>query len=419
MIRHETTYKEFYDLIEANPNENYYVETHKGELTKINGHIKKTAEMLFLVFDGGIILECADEHAFMNSKGDSVLAKDLKINHRILTKNGTIKLVSKKRSKNTDAYDIGIDSPHWYVNDENGIIHHNTNLGLVCLKAYMDRHEDAVGLLYDSEFSFTPEYLGSFGIDQNRVFITPVTDIDQLKNDIINQVDSFEKGDHPFILIDSVGNLASLKELTDAQDGKSTQDMTRAKMLKSLFRMITPRVNLKNIPLFVINHVYETQEMYSKTIISGGTGVLLSANTALIMSRRKAIDKNVEGFDFMIKAEKSRFIKEGIRFPLTIPKGGLIKKFSGLFDLALETGFIMKEGNMYMVPEVPEFKKSWRADVENSVEFWDMMFKDTKFISTIEEGLKVSVDQSGLFKFGENAGEQPESPVFELKEVND
>ena len=296
-----------------------------------------------------------------------------------------------------------------------------TNLGLVCLKAYMDAHEDAVGFLYDSEFSFTPEYLGSFGIDQSRVFITPITDIDKLKNDIINQVDSFAKDDKVFILIDSVGNLASLKELTDAQDGKSTMDMSRAKMLKSLFRMITPRVNLKNVPLFVVNHVYETQELYSKTIISGGTGVLLSANTALIMSRRKNQNKDEAGFEFVIKSEKSRFIKEGIKFPLTIPEGGQIKKYSGLFDLGLETGFIMKEGIQYMVPELPEFKKQFRKNIEDSDDFWKMMFDETTFIKTIEEGLKVSVDQSGLFKFGENVNDSEvaiDSTVNDLEENN-
>lgn len=277
-----------------------------------------------------------------------------------------------------------------------------TNLGLVCLKAYLDANEDAVGMLYDSEFSFTPEYLGSFGIDTDRVFITPIVDIDKLKNDIINQVDSVESGEKVFILIDSIGNLASLKEVSDAQDGKSTQDMSRAKMLKSLFRMITPRVNLKNVPLFVINHVYETQEMFSKTIISGGSGVLLSANTALIMSRRKNQNKDEAGFEFVIKAEKSRFIKEGLKFPLTIPDGSQIKRFSGLFDLALETGFVVKEGMMYLVPEVPEFKKAWRKDIEDSDEFWNMVFKQTTFVKTVEEGVKVSVDQSGLFKFGEN-----------------
>lgn len=273
-----------------------------------------------------------------------------------------------------------------------------TNIGLLCLKAYLDKHEDGVGFLYDSEFSFTPEYLGSFGIDLDRVFITPITDLDVLKNDIINQVDSIEKGDKVFFLIDSIGNLASIKEISDAQDGKSTADMTRAKVVKSLFRMVTPRFNLKNIPLFTINHTYETMEMFSKTVISGGTGIMLSANTALIMSRRKNQNKEEAGFEFMIKAEKSRFIREGIRFPLTIPAGGEIKKYSGLFDLALETGYVEKEGMKYIVPELPEFPKAYRKELENSEEFWTMMFDKTTMVETIENSLRVSVDQSILFK---------------------
>jgi len=397
MKRHETTYEKFYEIIEQNPDVDYYVETHKGELTKIKGHVKKNTKMLFLTFNNNIVLECAEEHSFMNSKGESILAKDLKINHRILTKNGSIKLMSKKKSKNTTAYDIEIDSPHWYVNDENGIIHHNTLTGLICLKTYLDTYPEAIGILYDSEFSFSPEYLNSIGVDTDRVFITPITDIDKLKNDIISQIDSLNNDDRVFILIDSIGNLASLKETEDAQNQKTSTDMTRAKVLKSLFRMLTPRVNLKNIPIFVINHVYQTLEIYSKAIISGGTGIMLSANTALIMSRKKG-DKDEQGFEFIIKTEKSRFVKEGLKFPLVIPDGGQIKKYSGLFDLALETGFLEKSGMRYKIPELPDFDLVWRKDVEDDDDFWNTMFTKTTFVKTIEDNIKVSVDQSEVFK---------------------
>lgn len=273
-----------------------------------------------------------------------------------------------------------------------------TNIGLLCLKSYLDKYSDSIGLLYDSEFSFTPEYLDSFGIDKDRVFISPITDLDVLKNDIINQVDSIEKGEHVFILIDSIGNLASLKELSDAHDGKSTQDMTRARVVKSLFRMITPRVNIKNVPLFTINHTYETMEMFSKTVISGGKGIMLSANTAIIMSRRKNQNKEEAGFEFVMKAEKSRFIREGFKFPLTIPEAGQIKKYSGLFDLALETGYIIKEGMKYIVPELPEYPKSYKKEIENNEEFWEQMFNNTTMVETIENSLRVSVNQTDIFK---------------------
>lgn len=272
-----------------------------------------------------------------------------------------------------------------------------TVISLFCLKAYMDKYDDAVGLIYDSEFSITPEYLSTFGIDCDRIFISPIEDIDKLKNDIVSQIDQIQKDEHVFILVDSIGNLASLKEISDAQEGKSVADMTRAKAVKSLFRMITPRVNKKNLPLFTINHVYSTMELYSKDIISGGQGVMLGANTAIIMSRRKNQNKEEEGYDFVIKIEKSRFIKEGLKFPLTVPGGAQIKKWSGLFDLALETGFILKEGMKYSVPEVPEFEKAWKKDIENSDEFWKIMFEKTTMVKTIENSVKVSTDQSSLF----------------------
>ena len=276
-----------------------------------------------------------------------------------------------------------------------------TNIGIICLKAYMDYYPESIGLLYDSEFSFTPSYLNSFGVDLTRIFISPIVDIDKLKNDIINQVDSFTEDDKVFILVDSIGNLASLKETEDAIAGKSSLDMTRAKMLKSLFRMITPRVNLKNIPLFAINHIYHTQELYSKPIISGGQGPLLSANTAIITSRRKMADKVAGvsiGMDFVMKIEKSRFMREGVRLPLSIPTGSEIKRYSGLWDLALETGFLEKEGNSFIVPEIPDFPKASKKKLEDNDSFWKMMFEKTTFVKTIEENLIVSVDQTGLFK---------------------
>ena len=86
-------------------------------------------------------------------------------------------------------------------------------------------------------------------------------------------------------MIDSIGNLASKKEVEDAENEKSVADMTRAKSLKSLFRIVTPHLTTKNIPCLAINHIYMTQEMYSKPIVSGGTGIYYSANQIFIISK--------------------------------------------------------------------------------------------------------------------------------------
>jgi RecA/RadA recombinase len=148
--------------------------------------------------------------------------------------------------------------------------HFKTSFSLLMAKAYMDTYSDAVMLFYDSEFGTPQSYFDSFGIDTSRVLHTPITDVEQLKFDIMHQFEEIKRGDHVIIVIDSVGNLASKKEVEDALKQNSAADMTRAKQLKSLFRMVTPHLNLKDIPLVVVNHTYQTQEMYSKAVVSGG-----------------------------------------------------------------------------------------------------------------------------------------------------
>ena len=145
-----------------------------------------------------------------------------------------------------------------------------TMLSLYCMKAYLDKYEEGVAILYDSEFGITPEYINSFDIDIERVIHIPIMNVEELKFDIVNRLNEIDKKDKVFIMIDSIGNLASKKEVEDAENEKSVADMPRAKQLKSLFRIITPHLTTKNIPCLAINHIYMTQEMYSKPIVSGG-----------------------------------------------------------------------------------------------------------------------------------------------------
>lgn len=145
-----------------------------------------------------------------------------------------------------------------------------TMLSLYCMKAFLEKNESGVALLYDSEFGVTPEYLTGFGIDTDRVIHIPITDVEQLKFDMLQKLQAVESNEKVFIMIDSVGNLASKKEVEDAENEKSVADMSRAKSLKSLFRIVTPYLTTKSIPCLAINHIYKEIGMYPKSIVSGG-----------------------------------------------------------------------------------------------------------------------------------------------------
>lgn len=221
--------------------------------------------------------------------------------------------------------------------------HFKTSFALLMAAAYLNQYEDAVLLFYDSEFGSPQSYFESFGIDPSRVLHTPITDIEKLKFDLVNQLESIDRDDHVVVVIDSIGNLASKKELEDALNEKSVGDMTRAKALKGLFRMITPYLSMKNIPLLAVNHTYDTQEMFSKAVVSGGTGVMYSADTVWIIGRQQ--DKQgteIKGYHFIINVEKSRFVKEKSRIPISVSWEGGIETYSGLLQIALLSGHVTK-----------------------------------------------------------------------------
>ena len=268
--------------------------------------------------------------------------------------------------------------------------HFKTSFSLLMAKAYMDKYSDAVMLFYDSEFGTPQSYFDSFGIDTSRVLHTPITDVEQLKFDIMHQFEEIKRGDRVIVVIDSVGNLASKKEVEDALKQNSAADMTRAKQLKSLFRMVTPHLNLKDIPLIVVNHTYQTQEMYSKAVVSGGTGIYYSADNIFILGRQQEIDgKEVTGYNFIINVEKSRFVKEKSKIPIEVSWDEGISKWSGLLDMALESGHVIK-------PKVGWFQKvdmttgeisdkSYRLNDTYNFNFWHPILQCPKFNEFVEK----------------------------------
>lgn len=262
--------------------------------------------------------------------------------------------------------------------------HFKSAFALLMAAAYQKKYDDAVILFYDSEFGTPQSYFESFGIDMQRVVHTPVTDVEELKFDITNQLKNIEKGDHVCIIIDSVGNLASKKEVEDALNEKSVADMSRAKQMKSLFRIITPHLNLKDIPLVAVNHTYKEIGLYPKDIVSGGTGAYYSSDAIWIVGRQQEKDgKEIKGYHFVINIEKSRHVREKSKIPITVTFEGGISKWSGLLDVAIEGGYINKPKLGWyeaIDPETGEVlsDKLLRAkDIIDDKDFWLMMFKKT------------------------------------------
>jgi len=285
--------------------------------------------------------------------------------------------------------------------------HFKTSFALIMASAYLKKYEDSVLLFYDSEFGSPQAYFENFGIDTNRVLHTPITNVEELKFDMISQLEGLDRDDKVVIVIDSIGNLASKKELDDAINEKSVADMSRAKALKGLFRMVTPYLNMKDIPLLAVNHTYQEIGLFPKAVVSGGTGIYYSADNIWILGRQQdKVGTEIKGYHFVINVEKSRFVKEKSKIPISVSWDGGVQQWSGLLDVALTGNYVAKPSNGWYcrvdksTGELMEPKVREKETLSES--FWKPIIEETDFKQYLTNKFSILNNQVNLAKEDEN-----------------
>lgn len=287
--------------------------------------------------------------------------------------------------------------------------HFKTGFALLLASAYLKKYSDGIILFYDSEFGTPQSYFNKFKIPLDSVVHTPITDVEELKFDIMKQLSEIDRNEHVLIIIDSIGNLASKKEVEDAMNEKAVADMSRAKQLKSLFRMITPHLTLKDIPLVAVNHTYKEIGMFPKDIVGGGTGSYYGADNIWILGRQQEKDgTEIAGYHFVINVEKSRYVREKSKIPITVNFEGGINRWSGLLDVAIDGGYIVKpKVGWYAVVDRKTGEvsgKNYRAnEIVDNKQIWLTMFQETDFGEYIKR--KYSLDTEGSLVYDDDEEE--------------
>lgn len=273
--------------------------------------------------------------------------------------------------------------------------HFKSMFSLIMAKSYMDKYPDAVMVFYDCEFGTPTAYFESLNIDTDRILHVPVMNMEEFKFDVIQQLENIDRGDRVIFIVDSLGNMSSKKEMEDAIEGKSVQDMSRAKQMKSIFRMITPYLNRLDVPMVAVNHIYMEQGLYPKAIVSGGTGIYLSADNIFILGRQQEKEgTDVIGYNFIINVEKSRYVREKSKIPICVKFEGGLSVWSGLLDMALESKHVIKPSNGWYskvnmdTGEVED--KKYRIKDTDTKEFWSSILLDKTFRAWVKENYKVS-----------------------------
>ena len=125
------------------------------------------------------------------------------------------------------------------------------------------------------------------------------------------------------VVLDSAGNLATQKEIDDAKSGSTKADMTRAKLLKSTFRILMTKFGICKIPFLFTNHTYMTQDLFSRQVGGGGTGPEYAASIILFLAKAKLKEGTEQtGIIVTAKPNKNRFVQpKNIKFHISFNKG--------------------------------------------------------------------------------------------------
>jgi len=192
-------------------------------------------------------------------------------------------------------------------------------------------------IFYDSEAAVDRELMKKFGIDTNKVNYQPCNTVQDFRTSITTITSKMQDvkragGKTPkiMIILDSAGNLATNKEIDDAKSGSEKSDMTRSKVLKSIFRIImTPLADLK-IPFIFTNHTYQTQSFISQQVAGGGTGPEYAASIVLFLGKAQLKEGGEKtGIIVTAKPNKNRFAKPSpIKFHLHFTEG--MNRYVGL-----------------------------------------------------------------------------------------
>lgn len=132
-----------------------------------------------------------------------------------------------------------------------------------------------VPIYLDSEGAQDIQTVSRLGIDIKRFMIKQVNTITEVSSFIINLCSKLETipendRDKVLIVLDSLGNLTSAKEAEDIKELTGKRDMTKQQEIKALFRVCATPLAKLHIPFIVVSHIYQTQDLFSKRIISGG-----------------------------------------------------------------------------------------------------------------------------------------------------
>ena len=255
-------------------------------------------------------------------------------------------------------------------------------------KAHLENFKDSIFVFFDIEHGSNLDTFDSMGLDTSRIYHKPFTTIEELTHDIALLLEELTVDDEVVFVVDSLGAANTKKAIDDSRSGNSAADFTKAKAIKRFWNIVNPELNVKKLSMFAVAQVYDSMEMYGKPVFGGGKANYYMPNNRWLVTKSKETElvkgkKEKIGSIFTVNIEKSRLIKEGSKFPISVTWNGGINKYSSLLEIARATGHVTVPTQGWYSKDGGETKLR-KKDLD-SAEFWDSILDDESFHKAVKD----------------------------------
>lgn len=226
------------------------------------------------------------------------------------------------------------------------------------LHSFLKKYPNGIVVYNDTESAVTKDIFESHGIDSSKIMVVEPETIEDFRKyaiQILSKYKETPKEERPpmIIVLDSLGNLGSRKEMLEGEKDSGVQDMTKAKVIRSTFRILNLRYLAKlDVPLFITNHLYTSVGSFiTKAEMGGGGGIKYNASSIVFLSKKKDKDNPDDGNLITATFVKSRLTKEKKKVEVSLSYSKGLSRYHGLIDLGEKYDIIKRVGNRYQMGE--------------------------------------------------------------------
>lgn len=229
-------------------------------------------------------------------------------------------------------------------------------------KNFLDSNPHGAVYYFDSESAVTSDMLKEKGIMKN-FYILEVATIEEFRTQSMKLMNAYieattkeEREKKPILIIlDSLGNCSTNKEIGDIAEGNESRDMSRTTLIKGAFRVLTLKAARAKTAFLVTNHVYADFMSYgAPKKMSGGSGIHYAASTIIFLGKSKVKTKDkkeVTGAILTATVAKSRFTIEYKSIDTLLDYKTGLNRYYGLLDLAVKHDIVEKGHGTFTFPD--------------------------------------------------------------------